>query len=427
MMDIDQLDMIEGVLTGAISLWLFALCVKLVRRIYFGVWHTLEQDQFDLVLRIVQTVFFVSPFVVLLVLGTGILSLPLLVLAGVILAMWFSRHRGGQRSSLVWGLAVATEKGLPLTHTLRGLAQESPHSIRVAAEAIADDVDRGGTLADAMARHPRAVTREAPLLCAAGESTGRLAAALREAVGHEADMRPVWGQLAGRLVYLLLLSCWGLGITTFLMIKIVPSFAKIFSDFELELPAMTVALTDFSALAANFWYLAAPLYFVVTLLTLYFIALFVSGGHKLRPPGWLFGDFDRAATLRALALAAEGEVQVPDLFRELAKHHPSHAAGHRLRSAGLKIAAGEHWLEALRAARVISRRDQAVLQAAQRAGNLAWALREVAAAGQRRMIVRLQTLLSIGFPMLIFAVGSLVAFFVVGLFVPLIKLIASLT
>ena len=51
-----------------------------------------------------------------------------------------------------------------------------------------------------------------------------------------------------------------MGILTFIMIKIVPSFEKIFKDFGTNLPPVTLALMGASHWFVNFWYLDRPRY-----------------------------------------------------------------------------------------------------------------------------------------------------------------------
>ena len=46
-----------------------------------------------------------------------------------------------------------------------------------------------------------------------------------------------------------------MGILTFIMIKIVPEFKKIFDDFDLELPAMTVYLIAIAEWCFDYWFL----------------------------------------------------------------------------------------------------------------------------------------------------------------------------
>jgi type II secretory pathway component PulF len=87
---------------------------------------------------------------------------------------------------------------------------------------------------------------------------------------------------------------------------------------------------------------------------------------------------------------------------------------------------GSGWGESLLRHQVIERPDLAVLRAAGQAGNLAWALGELADGHRRRLAYRLQTLLQCVFPLVILGFGLAVMAFVVAFFLPLIALIQKL-
>jgi len=91
------------------------------------------------------------------------------------------------------------------------------------------------------------------------------------------------------------------------------------------------------------------------------------------------------------------------------------------------VTCGVDWVQSLRDRGLISAADLAVLHAAQRVGNLAWALREIADGHRRRLAYRWQTRLQILFPAAIVCFGLLVLLFWVSYFLPLIALIQKLT
>jgi protein transport protein HofC len=88
---------------------------------------------------------------------------------------------------------------------------------------------------------------------------------------------------------------------------------------------------------------------------------------------------------------------------------------------------GDDWCESLARHNLIKPADEAVLQSALRAGNLGWALRQLAGSQRRRFAYRVQTLSQITFPPVVIIAGIVVAVFVVGCFVPLVDLIVNLT
>ncbi len=131
--------------------------------------------------------------------------------------------------------------------------------------------------------------------------------------------------------------------------------------------------------------------------------------------------------MRGLALAVRRGVPLPEAMRMIAEEFPMRIVGRRLLIAAEKAAAGVDWISALRKEGLINRTDAALLAAASRVGNLDWALEEIAESTMRRQVYWLQSVVSVLFPFTLLAVGMVVCFFVVGLFLPLISLIQGLS
>jgi type II secretory pathway component PulF len=91
-----------------------------------------------------------------------------------------------------------------------------------------------------------------------------------------------------------------------------------------------------------------------------------------------------------------------------------------------ELAAGGDWSASLRRHGLIGKADQAILTAAARAGNLPWAMREVAEGNRRRFAYRTQALLQVFFPAVVVALGIVVLLVAVSVFLPLIGLIQGL-
>jgi type II secretory pathway component PulF len=170
-------------------------------------------------------------------------------------------------------------------------------------------------------------------------------------------------------------------------------------------------------------FILLPLPFVVVAGILYYVG-FVP---RNLPLIWrLFRRYDGALILRALALAVSRRVPLLDAMTLLAEQYPISIVGQRVQRATALAAGGAEWTQTLRGQGLISQADAAVLQSAERVGNLEWALEEMADSALRREIYRVQVLLQILFPVLLLVLAGLVFIFVVGLFLPLVKLIEAL-
>jgi general secretion pathway protein F len=111
----------------------------------------------------------------------------------------------------------------------------------------------------------------------------------------------------------------------------------------------------------------------------------------------------------------------------LAYVYPSAVMRSRLSPVAVAVQSGANWCDALLSSRLISHAESALLKAAERAGNLPWALRQIATRRQKRTMYRLHTAVHVVYPLVILAFGAFVGFYVVALFVPLVSLIQALT
>jgi type II secretory pathway component PulF len=157
---------------------------------------------------------------------------------------------------------------------------------------------------------------------------------------------------------------------------------------------------------------------------LYYIGAFPRGFPLIWP---LFRRYDGALVMRGLALALRRAMPMPQALKVVEESYPLPIVRRRLAWARQRVESGQDWRQALLGASLITKADAAVLAAAERVGNLDWALEEMASSSLRRQAHRVQIGLQILFPILLLSVGLVVFIIVCGLFMPLISLIQGLT
>ncbi len=369
----------------------------------------------------------------LLIVG-GILAILLLagiipgVVAIVVLPAVVLRRFRAHRHALLAAMAVAVERRIPLIPVLLAFAAERRGYIARRAIELASRLQSGLTLPDSVESVCGLFPPQTRLALRMGHDSGNLAKVLRSLLGRSDAHDQVESQISGKIMYFAILSLFMLQIVVFVMMKIVPAMQKIFEEFGMELPGMTLLLIRLCYLCVNFWYLAAPL---VLMMGWFGIASglryvgFVEG--DLWGMGWIRRRMHTAAILETIAMFVDANRPITEALAGLAHWYPAGNIRRRLAWVHHDIEQGRDWCEALARQRLISAGDSGLLMAAQRVGNLAWASLELAESNRRRCLTRASALVQTAFVVLLLGYGMLVAFFFIGNFLPLIKLISSLT
>jgi type II secretory pathway component PulF len=343
--------------------------------------------------------------------------------------MVLTQKRQAEHLSLMSSLATAVQNDIPLSESARAFADETLGDTGVRAMALAEAIERGQPLSTSIRTARLWMGTATKLAIRLGERLGVLGAALRQQIADSQTFDLSIRRLAGTAFYLACVVVVFFFINTFVMLKIVPVFQRMFEEFGLKLPAMTnVAINVSKWYVMRGWLLTAP--FALLLPWLFVVGFLAYIGWMPRdfPVVWrFFKRYDGALVLRGLALAVRRGVPLPESLRIIGEVYPIRNIGVRLEAAASQVAAGMDWLASLRQAKLISRTDSALLAAAVRVGNLDWALEEIAESAMRRQIYRLQSILQVMLPITLVFLGSVVCLFVIGLFLPLISLIQGLS
>jgi type II secretory pathway component PulF len=136
--------------------------------------------------------------------------------------------------------------------------------------------------------------------------------------------------------------------------------------------------------------------------------------------------YDASLVLRSLSLLMKQNMPLPQALILLANVYPRGNVRRRLTNAALDVERGGDWKLALRRQWLLGPAEQALLAAAERAGNLPWALDEMGEGLMRRLTYRLTLVYQFVFPILLLLAASLVGFFCLAMFLPLISMINGL-
>ncbi len=386
----------------------------------FGLWVALKSPR----LSILGWTFFVIGYMVIMAVTTSFFAIPSLpILIGSIIYLTH-RRRSNDQDSLLWVLSVAAERGMPLAPGVQALSGQVSGIFEIWTASLAEMLRGGVPLPDALDSVPRLVPTSSSLLIRTGWESGNLAAGLRQAVEARSRRLSVARSAGGRLAYLLWIITVGQGIVGFVMYFIVPKFEAIFRDFGIELPEVTLLVIRASHFLVDYVWL----YTLAELALIVYLLMVLFGWGNLNVPVFdrLFVRRHTILILRSLAVVVEAGRPIAPALYSLSQWYPTGWVHARLRQAALDASQGVEWTEALFENGLISWSDIGVLTSAQRAGNLAWALRELAETGERRLGYRLQVWTQILFVLAMLVLAGMVFVIAVAYFAPLTTLIMRL-
>src|SRR5262245_35147030 len=148
------------------------------------------------------------------------------------------------------------DAGLPVLRSLRILeGQMKGGVLKNALIDVVDDVESGATLSEAFGRHPKCFDGLYVNMVKAGEAGGALEVILKRLADFKEKAQSLKRKITGAMVYPVVVILVAVSILTFIMLYIIPKFEKIFKDFNMTLPEMTLMLMATSRWFAQYWYI----------------------------------------------------------------------------------------------------------------------------------------------------------------------------
>ncbi|MCS3903869.1 type IV pilus assembly protein PilC [Methylohalomonas lacus] len=155
-------------------------------------------------------------------------------------------------------LATMMSAGVPLVQAFEivGRGHENV-AMQELILAIKGDVESGGTLAEALAKHPRHFSELYVNLVAAGEQAGILETLLHKIATYLEKTETLKGKIKKALFYPLAVIVVAFIVTAILLIFVIPQFEELFKGFGADLPAPTQFVLYLSAVFQKWWWAIA--------------------------------------------------------------------------------------------------------------------------------------------------------------------------
>ncbi len=332
-------------------------------------------------------------------------------------------------------LSTLQDAGLPILRSLRILEeQQKPGTLKKVCCAVADDVEAGTTLSEAMSKYPKCFNNLYSNMVAAGEAGGVLDLILNRLADFMEKSAALKRKVVGAMIYPIAVLTIAFSIVMGIMTFVVPKFQTIFADMGSDLPGVTKTLLDISNWIMHDYGWAIIMFSPVVLIV--FIKLLRMSkkgryGHdtvnlKIPVIGQILGKTSISRFARTLGTLVSAGVPILDALRIT-----SDTSGNEVyKSALLKvlesIRKGESMAEPLRKAKVCDSLVTNMIDVGEETGELDKMLTKIADNYDDEVDVLVGSLVSLMEPILVIFLGVVCGFIVIALFMPMVKMIEDL-
>ena len=331
-------------------------------------------------------------------------------------------------------LSTLQDAGLPILRSIRILEQQQkPGMLRSCLKQVTEDVEGGATLSEAMSRHPKCFDRLYCNMVAAGEAGGVLDVILQRLADFLEKAQKLKRKIIGAMIYPCVVISIAGGIVTFIMVTVVPKFREIFEDFGTKLPAPT----EFLITVSNWFAGGTPPGWAVILLSPVIgwvvfklirqseVGRYLVDMVSLKIPvvGQLIGKSSVARFTRTLGTLVAAGVPILEALAITKATSGNEIYARMLQKVHDGIREGDSFANPLRASKTVDPIVVNMVDVGEETGELDKMLMKVADNYDDEVDTLVASLVSLLEPIMVVALGTIVGFIVVALFLPLVALI----
>jgi type IV pilus assembly protein PilC len=340
-----------------------------------------------------------------------------------------SRIRSDQLVIFSRQLATMVDSGIPIAPALDVLAdQMDDRAFRAVIKRIRDDIEAGSSLSEAIGRHPRAFSEFFVNMVRAGESSGRLDEILDRVAAYIEKVSVLQGKVRASLFYPAFVSVLALGITTFLIVVIVPKFKDIFKALGGQLPTPTLILLGVSEFMGK--YLLIEAVGLVVFLVAFRMYVNTPPGRlwfdqstlKLPVVGKLLQKVFIARFSRTLATLVKSGVPILGSLEIVAKTAGNKVVERAVMAARASIKEGENIADPLAHSKVFPAMVTRMIAVGEKTGELEKMLTKIADFYESEVDAAITALTSLIEPLVIAVLGMVIGGIVIALFLPIFKI-----
>jgi type IV pilus assembly protein PilC len=326
--------------------------------------------------------------------------------------------------------SVMIDAGLPLVQCLEILANQQEHKnfAKILLQ-VRQDVEAGSTLADAMRRHPKAFDDLYVNMVAAGEAGGILDTILQRLSTYIEKAVKLRAQVRAALIYPIAVICIAAIVVAVILLKVIPTFAALFTSLGAELPFPTrVVIWASNALARYFIFvvvfIAAGIFFFRRYYKTYRGRRVVDGA-MLKAPiiGMILRKIAVARFCRTLATLTSSGVPILESLDITARTAGNAIVEDAIIETRKSVENGKTLVEPLRDSEVFPNMVVQMIGVGEQTGALDAMLNKIAEFYEDEVDIAVAGLVKLLEPVMIFILGVVIGGIVIAMYLPMFTLI----
>jgi len=327
-------------------------------------------------------------------------------------------------------LSTMISAGAPIVQSLEIIAaSEENQTFKNLVNNIKTTIQDGSTLSEAMKKHPKYFDGLFCNLVYVGENAGILDKILTKITEYQEKVLSMKKKVKKALYYPVAVIVIAFGVVAMLMIFVVPQFAEIFKGFGAELPAITQVTINISNGMQKYWWMILAV-IAAAIYAFKFIYKNVISFHyavdslKLRLP--VFGDLIRksimARIIRTLSITLEAGIPLVDALNSMIKIADNMLYEDALVQTRDAVSTGQEFQAAISQTGMFPPMVTQMVAIAEQSGSMESILNKVATFYEEDVDAAVDALSSILEPIIIVVLGSVIALFVVAMYMPIFQI-----
>jgi type IV pilus assembly protein PilC len=326
-------------------------------------------------------------------------------------------------------LATMIDAGIAIVQALQALSEQTPNKImRDVIRDVCSRVESGESYSEALQKHPKVFNRLYYSMIAAGEKGGLLSEIMARLATYLENTERLRKKVKTALMYPTVVTVVAIVITTFLLVKVIPTFKDVYSGFGAALPGPTQFLMDISDIVRHWLLLLIVIAGAAIWGWLYFIktkrGLEFWDARRIKLP--IFGAIAHKICLarftRTLSSLIRSGVPILEVLQIVSQTVGNVIMEKAIKTAGTDIERGEGISAALGKNPIFPSMIIRMLSAGEQTGKIDEMLERVSNFLDEEIDTTLSGLMSLIEPLLIVFLGIVIGGMVICMFLPIFNL-----